>query len=167
MPWIFCYAELGPQALEKMLPSAPFCALPATAEGYQVVFKGKNRAWGGGVATLEKKRGQVVYGSVYLVPEAEVKHFDKYHKTYDKVGIKVNVAATGDEFKVITYVIKQGETSAPSGEYSKEILKHLKFFWGQGKKGLSLADFGIAAEEAAPATPTKRTRKPKETQTTE
>lgn len=150
MPWIFSYADLGPANITSVLPSAPFVALPATLENHRILFKGKSRKWGGGLATAERKKGAVTYGSVYLVPESEVKLIDRYYKVYEKVAMKVSVAATGDQFKAYTYVLKKGDETAPSDEYCKALAKHLKFFWGQGGKKLNLADFGITTTPAPP-----------------
>lgn len=182
MPWIFNYAELGPQEVEALLKKAPFCALPASAENFQVVFKGKSRKWGGGIATLEKKKSGVVYGSALLVSADEVKLFDKYFSSHTRTPITISLDATKDKIKAFTYVIeKDATTTAPSTEYSKAVVKHLKFFWGGQAKNPTLQDFGInlsgssekissAKEETPPAgsieeliqTPSKRGRKKKE-----
>jgi hypothetical protein len=153
MPWIFSYADLGPTTITNVLPNAPFCALPATLENHKVLFRGKSRKWGGGLATAERKKGRTAYGSIYLVSESELKLIDRHYKMYERSPAKINVAATGDVFKAFTYLLKSGEEASPSEEYCKAIGKHLKFFWGQSGKKLNLSDFGISV------TPVKKTKK--------
>jgi len=149
MPWIFSYADLGPQEVEALLKKAPFCALPASAENYQVVFKGKSRKWGGGIATIDKKKSSVVYGSALLVSVDEVKLFDRHFGSYVRTPITITLAATKDQTKAYTYTIeKDAPQNSPSADYSKIITKHLKFFWGGENKNPSLQDFGISAEPA-------------------
>lgn len=146
MPWIFNYGELGPQQLVSVLGKAPFATLPATLPKYKVSFKGKSRKWGGATATVEKARKSLVYGTALLVTPEDIKILDRYYKGSEKVTLPIFIDATQDKVKAETYILGASNYGVPSQDYTKAMLKHLKFFWGQGQKGLSLADFGISTE---------------------
>jgi len=143
MPWIFSYAEFGPGIVEKTLSKAPLVSLPASLENHRIVFKGKSRKWGGGVAEIERKKGKVVYGSALLVTPEEVKLIDRYYQLYERKPVQIYVDATRDKFKAHTYYLKRkADYSQPSDDYCKAIVKHLRFFWG-GKK---IEEYGISTE---------------------
>jgi len=145
MPWIFSYAEFGPGIVEKTLSKAPLVSLPASLENHTVVFKGKSRKWGGGVADIERKKGKIVYGSILLVTPEEVKLVDRYYQLYERKLMPIYLDATRDKFKAQAYVLKkEADYSAPSDDYCKSIVKHLRFFWG----GKTLEDYGISKEPA-------------------
>lgn len=147
MPWIFSYSELGPQQIEELLGHAPFCALPASTPNFKVSFKGKSRKWASPVATLDRNKGNWVYGSALLVTLNEVSLFDKYFQNYLQVEVPMLIDATKDKIKAITYILdKDAPYGQPSDDYVKTMLKHLKFFWGQGNENstaLGLENFGI------------------------
>jgi len=160
MPWVFIYSDLGPAALGSVLPQAPFVSLPASLPKYKISFKGKSRKWGGAVATLERKSKAWVYGSIHLLPPAEIKKIDKYYSYFEKIQVPIFIDATQDKVKAQTYIMK-GDIpyGDPSDEYVKAMLKHLKFFWGQEGAGKpKLETFGISTEPP----PLKKTRKTKE-----
>ena len=148
MPWVFIYSDFGPQIIKKALSRAPFCSLPASLVGFKVTFRGKSRKWGGAVATLEKARGNFVYGSILLLPPDDIKVVDRYHNLYEKITVPVFIDATQDKVKAQTYVLKaSSKYGEPSDEYVSAMLKHLKFFWGQsGGRSVSLTDFGISTD---------------------
>lgn len=147
MPWMFSYAEFGPGIVEKTLSKAPLVSLPASLENHRVVFKGKSRKWGGGVAEIERKKGKIVYGSAILITPEEIKLIDRYYQLYERKQIQIYVDATRDKFKAHTYFLKKtGDYSQPSDEYCKALIKHLRFFWG-GKK---LEDYSIVREPGPP-----------------
>jgi len=155
MPWIFNYAELGPQNIESLLNHAPFVSLPASTPNSKMVFKGKSRKWTGSLATLEKSKGNWVYGSALLLPEDELPIFDKYHQNYNRINLPILIDATKDKVQAISYILDPNSpVGQPSEDYIKEILKHLKFFWGQGdSKTLSLENFGITTTPAISTSP--------------
>ena len=151
MPWIFSYAELGPHNIKDLLGNVPHCSLSASLAKYKVSFKGKSRKWGGALATLEKARGGLVYGSALYVSPADIKILDRCYQFYDRKQVPIFIEATQDKVKAHTYIItKDVSYGAPSQDYIKNMTKHLKFFWGQNdKKNLSLEDFGITIAEVA------------------
>jgi len=151
MPWIFSYAELGPHNLKDVIGHVPHCSLSASLAKYKVSFKGKSRKWGGAVATLEKARNGIVYGSAWYVSPAEIKLLDRCYQFYDRKLVPIYIEATQDKVKAHAYIItKDASYGAPSQDYVKNMVKHLKFFWSQNdKKNLSLEDFGITIEEVA------------------
>lgn len=156
MPWIFNYGELGPQQIVSVLGKAPFCTLPASLPGYKVVFKGKSRKWGGATATLEKSRKSFVYGTALLVSPDDIKAFDRYHRDHQKTVIPIFIDATQDKVKAEVYILPSEKAyGEPGQDYIKAMIKHLKFFWGQGQKNLKLGDFGVSTEISQP----KKTKK--------
>jgi len=145
MPWIFSYADLNPQILQDVLGKAPFCTLPASLVNNKVSFKGKSRKWRGAVATLDKAKKKIVYGSALLLPPEELRLLDRYYRMYQRKISTIYINATGDKVKAYIYVLpSDAKEGLPSSDYIKAVVKHLKFFWGTGdKKNLSLEDFGI------------------------
>jgi hypothetical protein len=153
MPWIFCYAELGPESIQKMLQKAPFCSLPAVVAGQHVTFRGKSRKWNGGFSTMEPKKGCRVFGAAHLITAEELAVISRYYRDhYKEKSISIIIGVTQDKFNATTFVYgKEDEISSPSDDLSKEIIKNLKFFWGQDNgKTPTLEDFGIMVELSTP-----------------
>lgn len=142
MPWIFNYAELSVQEASKLLENAPLCVLPATLQNYKVSFKGASRKWGGAVASLDRKKDCLVYGSAFLVYPDEVRIFDRAYANAEKVVVSIKLT-TDDVVKAIAYV--QSATAVPgqpSPDYAKAMVRHLKFFWdSENSNKLQLEDF--------------------------
>jgi len=146
MPWVFSYAEFGPQALEGLLKKAPFCSLPATLANHHVVFRGKSRKWNGATASVEAKKGSTVFGAIHLVTSDELKLITRYYKdSYSAKQIAATLSPTGDKVQATVFVMSQEQVvGSPSDDYSKAIIKNLRFFWGQDDgKTPTLEDFGI------------------------
>ena len=152
MPWIFSYADLNPQILQEVLGKAPFCALPASLTNNKVSFKGKSRKWRGAVATLDKAKKRIVYGSALLLPPEEIGLLDRYYRMYQRKSATIFINATGVKVKAYTYILPNtAQVGTPSNDYLKAVAKHLKFFWGNNKnKNLSLEDFGIEISSDEP-----------------
>ena len=156
MPWYFSFAEFGPDAINSLLKKAPFCSLPATLSNYEVAFKGKSRKWGGALATLEGKKGNTVFGALHLVTPDELALITRYHReNYQAKQVNVNVSVTHDKFPAVTFMYaKEDVDGFPSEDYVKEIIRNLKFFWGQDDgKTPALEDFGIMIEYKAKKQP--------------
>lgn len=163
MPWIFSFAELGPTQIEILLGHAPFCSLPASTPNFKVSFKGRSRKWTGSTATLEKSRGNWVYGSALLVSSDELERFDNYYQNHVQITIPILLDATKDKVQAIAYILNNEETyGQPSDDYVKELLKHLKFFWGKTR---SLENFGIVLAPSISA-PKEKKEKPSVEKTT-
>lgn len=143
MVWIFNYSELSVQEASKLLNNAPLCVLPATLQNHRVVFKGQSRKWGGAIASLERKKESLVYGSAFLVYPEEVKVFDRAYANSIRVMLPV-VLTTEDVVKAYTYIQPTDAIiGTPSEEYSKAMIKHLRYFWdsSDGTTRLTLNDF--------------------------
>lgn len=143
MPWIFNYAELSVQEASKLLNSAPLCVLPATLQNHRVVFKGTSRRWGGATASVERKKDSLVYGSAFLVYPEEVKLFDRAYSNAVRVSLPI-ILTTEDTVKAYAYVQSpESPIGTPSEEYSKAMIKHLKYFWdsSDGTTRLTLDNF--------------------------
>jgi len=149
LPWFFSYAEFGPEAIHKALQRAPFCSLPATVANNQVVFRGKSRKWSAGFSSMEPKKGARTFGAAHLITAEELALISRYYKdNYKEKVVPIVIGVTQDKFLATTFVYaKDDELSSPSDDLSKEIIKNLKFFWGQDNgKTPSLEDFGIMVE---------------------
>lgn len=149
MPWFFSYSEFGPEAIHKLLQKAPFCSLPATVANHHVTFRGKSRKWSGGFPTMEPKKGCRVFGAAHLITSEELELIGRYYRDHYKTKITpIVIGVTQDKFPATTFVYaKEDEVSSPSDDLSKEIIKNLKFFWGQDSgKTPTLEDFGIMVE---------------------
>ncbi|RJR10580.1 hypothetical protein C4588_02990 [Candidatus Parcubacteria bacterium] len=159
MPWFFSYAEFGPEGLSKLLQKAPFCSLPAVVANHQVIFRGKSRKWGGGHSTIEPKKGNRVFGAAHLITSEELELITRYYRdAYKAKVLPIIISVTQDKFSAVTFVFaKDEEITSPSDDSSKEIIKNLKFFWGQDSgKAPTLEDFGIAAEISPKLTKVKK-----------
>jgi hypothetical protein len=148
MPWVFLYADTEPRVLEEVLTRAPLCSVPASLPKFRITFRGKSRKWGGAVATVEKDRKSWVYGSAHFVTPDEIKLLDKHYSYYEKTVLPVFIDITQDKIKAHSYILKPDSLAGnPSEEYTKMMLKHLKFFWGQEKGGkMTLDNFGISTD---------------------
>lgn len=149
MPWFFSYAEFGPEAIHKMLQKAPFCSLPAVVANHQVTFRGRSRKWGGGFPTLDSRKGCRVFGAAHLLTTDELARIEKFYKEFYKTkAVTILLDVTQDKFPATTFVLNADEpVMAPSDDLTKEIIKNLKFFWGQDNgKTPTLEDFGIMPE---------------------
>lgn len=149
MPWFFSYAEFGAEAITKLLQRAPFCSLPAMVANHQVTFRGKSRKWSGGFSNMEPKKGSRVFGAAHLITAEELELISRYYRDNYKVKeLSIVIGVTQDKFLATTFVYaKEDEIASPSDDLSKEIIKHLKYFWGQDNgKVPTLEDFGIAVE---------------------
>jgi len=157
MPWFFSYAEFQPEAIQKLLQKAPFCSLPAIVANHHVTFRGKSRKWAGGFSTMEPKKGCRTFGAAHLITAEELDLIGRYYRDHYKIKIlPIIIGVTQDKFSATTFVYaKEDEVSFPSDDLSKEIIKNLKFFWGQDNgKTPTLEDFGIMVELSTPK-PTK------------
>jgi len=152
MPWFFSYSEFGPDLIHRLLQKAPFCSLPATVANHYVTFRGKSRKYGGGYSTMEPKKGTRVFGAAHLVTTEELNQISRYYRDHYTIKtVPIILGVTQDKFSATTFIYnKEDEIAAPSDDLSKEIIKNLKFFWGQGDgKTPTLEDFGIMVEMSA------------------
>ena len=97
------------------------------------------------------------------MPPADIKLLDRAYQSYERKQIPIFIDATQDKVKASVYVItKNAPYAEPSQDYVKNIIKHLKFFWGQdGKKSMGLEDFGITIPALAEVEVIKPVKKKK------
>ena len=139
MPFVFNYSAISSKDFQATLGAAPFCSLPAVAVNYFLDFRGQSRKWGSSLATLIKRKGFSVYGSVDLVSLKELELVDKlYGPHYQREKITVETPVTGDTFSVWTYLVTASSQYPPSTDYLNIIAKNLKFFWSGKLKPESL-----------------------------
>lgn len=103
------------QMLERCPDSKP--KFVATLHNYKLIFAGWSRNWRGGVATIERFRGERVLGGIYDVSEQCLRQLDRYEKGYERLKVTV-FNEVGEPIEAITY-IKSGqlEETQPSKEY--------------------------------------------------
>jgi len=106
------------QMLELCPDSKPLFV--ATLPNYKLIFTGWSRKWRGGVATIQRARGDKVLGTVYEISEQCLRQLDRYEgypDAYDRLKVIV-FDQDGNPIEAITY-IKSGQLdeTPPSKEY--------------------------------------------------
>ncbi|MFQ6121610.1 MAG: gamma-glutamylcyclotransferase family protein [Dehalococcoidales bacterium] len=115
------------QMLERCPDSKP--KLMVTLPNYKLIFAGWSRKWRGGVATIERFRGERVPGAIYEISEQCLRQLDRHEEGYHRLKVTV-FDEVGESFEAITY-IKSGqlEETQPSKEYLAIIQQGYKD-WG-------------------------------------
>lgn len=133
--YLFSYGSNHPAQLAKRL-GHPILTLPAYAPGWQRVFRGMSRTWGGGVASLVKKRGATTYGLALRVRPADLETLDWYEGVpfaYQRRQIELVV---GDERKkALAYIARSKERNAPTRAYLASVAKTLSAHWAGAAGG--------------------------------
>ena len=86
---------------------------------YKFVYDGYSIRWGGAVANIIPKKGEIVWGVIYEISEDDLKALDRqegYPKTYDRKEITVFCVNKNIEIKAYVY-LREGE---PAGKPAKE-----------------------------------------------
>lgn len=143
MPWIFSFdAEITPHRMIEVLGHAPFCALPAILERYHLVYKGYSRKWAGALATLERKKDNAVHGSAMFLSLDDINKLANFNQSHKQITIRVRIPITSDIVEAIAFVLADESLIAgePGKDYLKAMVKHLSFFWSDGKNKLKIED---------------------------
>ena len=126
-----------------------FIFIPAYMENHGRAFRGWSDNWGGGVATIIRKKGVNVYGYAVLLEEDDLDILDKYEgvstgkykRTWGKLqsGLDNNRTSAGyrlgdmgfptKKFDAIYYKASSKEFNEPSKKYLKAVLKTIEAFW--------------------------------------
>lgn len=113
------------QMLEDRCPGSRFISL-AKLIGYEFVYDGVSKTWGGSVANIVEKIDGAVWGGVFEVNDEHLRTLDKYEGIdrgiYNKVELPVRI---NDGEKVIAFVYcRKGQVvGVPSDQYRNVILK--------------------------------------------
>ncbi len=150
LPVYFAYgSNLDPDVMRARCPAYRLLCR-AILHDHVLVFRGRDREWGGAVATAEHAPGSMVHGVVYeLTPEDFVSldrvqtYLGPQHAAnlYDRVRRTV-VLELNEPLEVETYLMRPRPTGLPSRRYRWTLLT--------GMRRHSLPAPVIAALEATP-----------------
>jgi len=142
---LFCYGSNNTDQLESRL------GIPGGARGrvqgayapdYQRVFRGMSRNWGGGTASLKRKKGAVTYGLIAELALEDLDKLDRYEGVrsgvYKRQKIKV-ITQEGEELEAIAYVSLKKDFNPPTEEYLEAVAETIGMFW-EGSNGPVTAD---------------------------
>jgi gamma-glutamylcyclotransferase (GGCT)/AIG2-like uncharacterized protein YtfP len=138
---VFCYGSNGIAQLRERCENQALIAIPASLPDYDRVFAGKSPKWGGAVASLIKRQGGSVYGSVVRLTEVEMELLDIYEgvdstdpTSSDGVYRRERVLAVvdGDREECITYLKNDlSWIQHPSDSYLKACKQNIDQFWSE------------------------------------
>jgi len=129
MMYLFSYGSNNTAQLSDRL-SHPVVTLPAYLPGWQRVFRGHSRTWGGGVASLAKKRGAVTYGLACQVSEADLARMDRYEGVpfaYQRHRVKIVIGETPTS--AIAYIAVSRTFEPPSRSYLESVARTISEHW--------------------------------------
>ena len=110
--------------LKRLCPKAKFVAA-AVLPDHELVFSGKSRMWGGGIADIRGVPGKKVEGVVWEISEAERKVLDEY-EGYPDLYVTKEVQVQTTSAKVIAafaYVmVSPGREMPPSKPYKRLLI---------------------------------------------
>ncbi len=118
----------------------------AFLSGYRRVFRGWSHKWDGGVASLKKESGGVVYGSLVEVSPIDLEYLDRYEGVPAKYK-RNNVMVTTDDgrrVKAVAYVATSRTFNEPSDEYICAVAKTIGEFWSEGGRPVTIEDIRIS-----------------------
>jgi cation transport regulator ChaC len=140
LTYLFSYGSNHPGQLAERLRH-PVLTLPAYAPGWQRVFRGMSRTWGGGVASLVKKRGATTYGLAIRVTPADLETLDRYEGVPFAYQRKTIELVIGDERKrAIAYIARSRTHNPPTPAYLENVAKTISAHWAGAAGGLVLPE---------------------------
>ena len=150
MPFIFSYGSNGEEQMSSRL-GRKARQTPAYLENHKRVYRGQSRTWNSGVASLKKKVGSAVYGSLTKISGKELRILDRYEGAefaYTRKQVYVRSAVSTKPSKGIfawVYISCSNQHNKPSLKYLKAMTSHLNQFWrhSSGRK-LKPSDFDIS-----------------------
>ena len=127
--YLFSYGSNHPAQLAERLEH-PVLTLPAYLPGWQRVFRGMSRGWGGGVASIAKKRGATTYGLAVQVTAADLKKMDRFEGVpFAYVRRRVELVVGDEKKRGIAYVAVSREHNAPTRAYLEAVAKTSSAHW--------------------------------------
>jgi len=130
MPWLFSFGSNNPQQLSDRL-GWQVEGIGAYAPGYVRAFRGMSRNWGGGTATMLKKKGGVVYGYAVKVDAEDLDQLDRYEgvpRNYRRANVKIKTQ-DGRDLKAVAYLSNRREKNPPSRAYKQAVAETIGQFW--------------------------------------
>jgi len=143
---LFSYGSNHPAQMAERL-GHDVATVGAYAPGYVRAFRGFSSRWGGGVATLVKQRGGVVYGLVAPVTKEDLARMDRFEGVasgnYKRMKLPV-VLQTGEKAQAIAYVATSKEFNEPSREYLEAVARTVRTHWsGSGGAKVTWKDITV------------------------
>jgi cation transport regulator ChaC len=133
----FAYASnLDPVQFRARCPAHEVVGLAVLAD-HRLVFPRFSGDWGGGVASVALAHGGKVWGVVYELSDPDLAALDTYegwravgdqHNHYDRETVTVELVRPDDasvprRLRVLTYIARISNPSAPSRRYLETILR--------------------------------------------
>lgn len=129
MPYLFSYGSNHPAQLAERLEH-PVVTLPAYVPGYERHFVGWSNRWGGGVASIRKARGGVVYGLAVLVDENDLLRMDRFEGVpFAYVRTRGKGVVGGEPKSIIAYKAVNKTFARPSEAYLEAIARTIGAHW--------------------------------------
>lgn len=146
MSLLFSYGSNHPLQMAERL-GHDVRTMGAYLPGYVRAFRGFSRRWGGGVATLKKQAGGVVFGLVAPVSASDIETMDRFEGVasgnYKRMSVNV-ILADGSKAKAIAYVSTSNEFNQPTKEYLEAVAKTVSTHWsGDGGTKVTWRDIDI------------------------
>jgi len=137
--FLFCYGSNNPQQLADRLGRRNVTSHAAYLEGYERVFRGFSRNWGGGTASLRRKDGAVTFGYVAKVSPRDLDALDRFEGVglgiYKRSMLEVIVPdLTARQHFAVGYVSRKREFNPPTWDYLEAVADTISAFW-QGENG--------------------------------
>ena len=144
--YLFSYGSNNPEQLSERLEYSVRGAQGAYADGWQRVFRGYSRNWGGGVASLLRKSGSTTYGYVAPVTAEDLDILDRYEGVrsgnYKRQQITVTTA-DGEEIRAVAYISRSREFNEPTKAYLRATAKTIGQFWSGSGGPVKVSDIPI------------------------
>lgn len=143
--YLFCYGSNSTRQLEDRLgiPGGSRGSVQgAYAPDYQRVFRGMSRTWGGGTASLKKKKGATTYGLIVELSPRDLKVLDRYEGVHSGVYKRQKMIVytqEGEPVEAIAYVSLKKDFNPPTEEYLDAVARTISRFW-EGENGPVTAD---------------------------
>lgn len=131
---LFSYGSNSPAQLAKRLerPVHTLRARAAVLGGYERVFRGMSRRWGGGSASLAPKPEARTYGYIAEVDAQDLRTLDRFEGVglgiYERKRVRVSTRE-GEAVDAIVYVHTSDEFNWPSPAYHVAVARTVASFW--------------------------------------
>lgn len=131
MPWLFSYGSNHPGQLSERLGRTDWEMQSGRLDDHWRVFRGYSQRWRGGVASLEPRRGQSVYGYVAKVTAPDLAVMDRYEGvaggSYQRKTLQVKTPS--GRVSAVAYASTSRDHMPPSREYLEAVAKTIGAFW--------------------------------------
>lgn len=144
MTYLFSYGSNHPAQLAERL-GHPVLTLPAYLPGFERHFVGWSTKWSGGVASIKKRRGGVVYGLAAQVDEDDLLRMDRFEGVpFAYLRIRAKAVVGGEPKTVVAYRAIDRTFARPSRSYLEAVARTIGAHWtGEGGARVTADDIKI------------------------